>query len=248
MRQPELGLFFSTDDVIIVPGFMGSELVDLTGGNGLIWIDPRLVFSAEELLALRLAGYTVGQADVDASSGVTIRSESAVPLLYGGLKYDLGVRRYDARIYGFDWRKSYDEAAESLAALIRDRANHRFRPLHLVAHSQGSLVARRALQLLGSDLARRLVSNLVLLGPATGGTFSAAFAIAGSHSLIETVRRYGIQAPPGFSEVLQSLTGLYQLLPWRTEAVDGGAPDNSIRWVREHLASGHPARFDTPAF
>lgn len=248
LRQPALGLFFSTDDVIIVPGLMGSELVDLTGGIGLIWIDPRLVFSADELLALRLAGFAPGRPDTDATPGVTVRPNGAVPLIYGGLKYDLEVRRYDVRIFGFDWRKGFDEAAEALAAVVRDRANHRFRPLHLVAHSQGSLVTRRALQLLGPDLARRLVSNLILLGPATAGTFSAAFAIAGSHSLIETVRRYGIEAPPGFPAVLQSMTGLYQLLPWRTEAVTGGPADNALRWVAEHLASGHPAAFNAPAF
>ena len=37
------GLFFSTDDVILVPGFLGSSLTDETGGNGLIWVDPALV-------------------------------------------------------------------------------------------------------------------------------------------------------------------------------------------------------------
>ena len=36
------GLFFSTDDVILVPGFLGSSLTDAIGGNGLIWVDPTL--------------------------------------------------------------------------------------------------------------------------------------------------------------------------------------------------------------
>ena len=67
-----------------------------------------------------------------------------------------------------------------MAGLIRDRANRRFRPLHIIAHSQGTMVARRAVQQVGEDLARQLVNNLVLLGPATAGTFAAAFAIAGS--------------------------------------------------------------------
>src|SRR5580693_4703022 len=40
--SPPLGLFFSTDDVILVPGFLGSELVDTSGKDGLIWIDPKL--------------------------------------------------------------------------------------------------------------------------------------------------------------------------------------------------------------
>ena len=36
-------------------------------------------------------------------------------------------------------------------------------------------MARRALQLLGRDEARRIVKHLVLLGPANFGSFSAAF-------------------------------------------------------------------------
>src|SRR5947209_5553701 len=40
LAERSLGLFFSTDDVIIVPGLMGSELVDESGKDGLIWVDP----------------------------------------------------------------------------------------------------------------------------------------------------------------------------------------------------------------
>jgi hypothetical protein len=243
LREPNLGLFFSSDDVIIVPGFLGSELVDLTGGNGLIWIDPKLVFSTGQLLALRLKAFVQGQPDADATAGVSIAANGAIPLIYGGLKYDLAVRRYDPQIFGFDWRKNIDQSAESLAGLIRERAHRSFRPLHLIAHSQGTVVARRALQLLGADLSRQLVNNLVLLGPATAGTFSAAFALAGNHSLLEVVRRYGIEAPDGFTGVLQSMSGLYQLLPWRTEAVDGQSGDKALEWVAQNREA-----FRKPAF
>jgi hypothetical protein len=66
------------------------------------------------------------------------------------------------------------------------------------------------------------------------------------------IRRFGIEIPAGIDKVLQSMTGLYQLLPWRTEPVDrpdGIAPskpsgkDNALEWLDQHLAS-----FRTPAF
>jgi pimeloyl-ACP methyl ester carboxylesterase len=199
LREPNLGLFFNTDDVILIPGFLGSQLVDAGGGNGLIWIDPTLVFAGGQLLALGLGAYQPGAKDTDAAPNVTIRPQGAVPVLYDGLRLDLEVRRYGVQVFGFDWRKSAQESAEDLAALIRDRAGRRFRPLHLIAHSQGSLVARRALQLVGPDLARRLVNNLVLLSPATAGTFAAAFALAGNPGLLETLRRFFIQVPEGFT-------------------------------------------------
>jgi hypothetical protein len=245
LRQPSLQLFFSTDDVIIVPGFLGSQLADVAGHDGLIWIDPKLVFGAGKLMDLRLAPFQAGQPDADAAAGVTIRPQGEIPVIYAGLRFALEVQRYHTEVFGFDWRKDLDESAAALAQVIRDRANRPFRPLHLIAHSQGSLVARRALQLLGAEPARQLVNNLVLLGPATAGTFSAALAIAGNNSLLDTLRKFHIIPPPGFSGVAQSLSGLYQLLPWRTEPVnlpagtpgaDGGATRNlPLEWVKQHL-------------
>jgi len=228
---PTLSLFRSTDDVIIVPGFMGSELDDVTGDNGLVWIDPLLVLDSDQLSTLQLKK----EIDQDETEGVTIQANGAIPAIYGGLKYALEFSRYHVDIFGFDWRKHVDASAGPLAELIRARADQPPRPLHIIAHSQGSLVARRAIQLVGPELARRLISSVVLLGPATGGTFSAAFAIAGNHSLIETVRRYGIKPPAGFKQVLQSMSGLYQLIPWRTNPVNGRDSDEAIQWARDHF-------------
>lgn len=241
--------FFSSADVIIVPGFMGSELADETpNGKGLIWLDPGFVLDGTgELLDLRLGA---GDADPD---GVRVRPRGAVPLVYGGLKYALEFSGYDVRIFGFDWRKHIDASAAPLAELIRARTAARPRPLHLIAHSQGSLVARRALQMLGPEVARRVVNSLVLLGPATAGTFSAAFALAGSHDLLDTAARWGLAPPDDFAAVLQSMTGLYQLLPWRTAAVNGTATDKSLEWVAatqnafKTAAFWKPLKFDADA-
>jgi hypothetical protein len=83
---PPLGLFFSTDDVILVPGFLGSELVDVSGKDGVIWIDPKLLTGAllgtDELLDLKLAPYQPGQPDADAVPGISIRPNGAIPVIY----------------------------------------------------------------------------------------------------------------------------------------------------------------------
>ena len=211
-----LGAFFSTDDVIIVPGFMGSTLSDATGGNGLIWIDPKLVINGGQLSALRLAAFAGGE-DTDAEAGVRIESRGSVPALYDVMTLDLEVRRYDVQVFPFDWRKDIERSATLLADRIRARLGRKPRPLHVIAHSQGAVVARRAIHLLGAEDAHRLVNNLVLLGPATFGTFSAAFAIAGTHETIAAIQKYGVTLPANFEKVLQSFTGLYQLLPWDRE-------------------------------
>jgi hypothetical protein len=219
-----LGLFFSTDDVILVPGFLGSSLTDETGGNGLIWVDPELVLAGGEkqLSALKLASFDEKKPDHDATPGVRIESRGTIPVIYDLMRADLEVRRYSVQVFPFDWRKDIGHSADLLADLIRGRLGRKPRPLHVIAHSQGTLVARRAIQNLGAEQARRLVNNLVLLGPATFGTFSAAFAISGNHASIETIRRLGVQVPAEFPQVLQSFTGLYQLLPWDKRLFSSG--------------------------
>jgi hypothetical protein len=246
--KTSLSLFFSSADVIILPGILGSQLEDANRTLGLIWIDPRLFVAstAQELNDLQLASAN----DDDFKASVAIRADGAIPIIYAGLRSALEVSRYHVIEFGFDWRKHFDVSANALADVIRDRANNRPRPLHIVAHSQGSLIARRALQLLGPDLGRQLVNSLVLLGPATAGSFSAAFGLAGSNSLFDSAARFGVAIPDGFTSALQSMTGLYQLLPWRTEPVDGSAEDNAIKWTKANFSTaqiGQPGTFRDPA-
>jgi hypothetical protein len=226
---PTAELFFSTDQVVIVPGFLGSELSDLAaGGYGLIWLSPGIAF-ADRLGALRLAPYDGTEAD--AVAGVRVEATGALPLVYDLLRADLELRRYTTEIHPVDWRKDLDLAAQRLVNRLRAlvRAG---RPIHLIAHSQGALVARRALQLLNEAADREAldqVRHLVLLGPANFGTFSAAFAIAGTHSLIEPLRRFAVEPAAGFRPTLASMSGTYQLLPWDADRVP---------WLKANLLLG----------
>jgi hypothetical protein len=217
-RGRSLGLF-GTSDVIVVPGFLGSSLTDATGGNGLIWIDPTLALHSSQLTALRLDKFDSNRVEREAAPEVRIESRGAIPVVYDLLRATLEVSGHNTTVFPVDWRKNLEESATQLTALIRDRQTRRFRPLHIVAHSQGSLVARRALQLLGPTTTRQLVANLVLIGPASFGTFAAAFAIAGNVDLLETIQMLGIKFPADLNTTLQSFTGLYQLLPWKSGTV-----------------------------
>lgn len=218
--NPMAGAFFSNKSVVIVPGFMGSQLRDTDDpAGGLVWIDPTLYFTSSkddsELSKLRLKKFQHGNKDED-MSGVKISEYGAVPVLYAGLKYYLESGRCEVRTAGFDWRKNIDESAELVAAKILGyAAEYPSRPLFVIAHSQGSLVARRALQHMGKDEARRIVNRLILLGPASYGTFSAAFALAGNHEMFASLTHYGLEWPSDINDVMRSMSGLYQLLPWR---------------------------------
>jgi pimeloyl-ACP methyl ester carboxylesterase len=179
----------------------------------------------------------------DADADAVIRPNGGVPLIYGVLKYFLKPFGYSTSIFGYDWRKNLEESAEILEGMLRGRLNQPSRPLHIIAHSQGSLVARLALQRLGAATARQIVSRLVLLGPATAGSFSAVTALSGNHRFLSMIQDWGIEPPADFTEVLQSLSGIYQLIPWRQQPSTGGsgtgpAPgDTAIDWVKANSSS-----------
>src|SRR5258708_6338908 len=81
----------------------------------------------------------------------------------------LEARRFTTEIFPVDWRKDLDIAARQLAIRLRDLGTER-RVIHVVAHSQGALVARRAIQLVGEAEAQRTIAHLVLLGPVNYGS------------------------------------------------------------------------------
>jgi pimeloyl-ACP methyl ester carboxylesterase len=208
--------FFSTDQVVVVPGFMGSSLSDVSpNGLGLIWITPAIALF-DRLSNLRLSSLGAGDTESDASPAVKIAATRALPVLYDLLTLDLEIRRYTTSVFPVDWRRDVEPTANRLAQRLKSLVPQGL-PIHLIAHSQGALVARRALQVLresGDNTTLDQIKNLVLLGPANYGTFSAAFALAGSHSFLETLRRLAVTPPTGFQPVLATMSGLYQLVPF----------------------------------
>jgi hypothetical protein len=200
--------------VIVVPGFLGSALRDTSGPYGLIWVDPTLIVNGQELNALKLASLN-GAVEQDALPNVQIQPSGCVPLAYDLIGWFLWMNGYSVSYAPYDWRKDLDESARDLERMIRDQYAQTASRVRLIAHSQGSLVARRALQRLGVNDASQMVQMLILLGPATFGTFTAAMALSGGHEQIEQFRRYAINAPKQIEQIFQSMTGLYQLLPWK---------------------------------
>lgn len=211
-----LEAFFSTDQVVIVPGLMGSELSDTTpGGRGLIWLSPAIAIR-DRLSALALAPYQDGVPERELLPDAHVEATGVLPIAYALLRDTLELRRYTVAYHFFDWRKDAEVSARALAARLRALAASGL-PIHLIAHSQGALVARRALRLLAdaaeTDVLDR-IRHLVLLGPATFGSFSAALAVAGTHPLLDPLRQFTVQPAAGFQAVLASMSGIYQLLPF----------------------------------
>jgi pimeloyl-ACP methyl ester carboxylesterase len=205
---------------VIVPGNFGSTLDNKKGVfYKRIWMNSAALM-ARQFRKLRLAQYNGPDQEHDASSKVLIE---ATELLHG--YYDILRRRlkrdgFATVDFPYDWRKDIDNdvVALKLKALIRKLGGHA--PVHIVTHSLGSHVARRALQLLKDDTSegyvKGIVKHLVLLGPANYGTLIAALGLAAAIDEIPfaDVVLGGVPTPPYLQKVMKSFTALYQVLPW----------------------------------
>ena len=209
-----LRLFFSTDDVIIVPGFMGSSLRDVQGPNGLIWIDPTLVSNGDQLNALKLSGFKKNQAELDAVAGVQVEARGAVPVIYDLLAADLELRRLPRR------RSTHSTGARTST----DR--RRSWPIGSGSDWGGSRAPPPDRPLAGD--ARRPARDPAARsepgppageqpGPARPGLLRHLLRRPRPRRQPRVARdrqQFRRQDPPGFEAVIQSFTGLYQLLPW----------------------------------
>lgn len=199
--------FFSTEKVVIVPGLLASSLSDVSiGGQGLIWIN-RDLYRSNKLGFLQLNQ----KMDADANPNVKIQATAAIPLLYDILRLALEIRRYATSIFPVDWRTDLTFPAEALARLLKTAD----KPVNLIAHSQGALVARLALQIIGEGEVAKRVKKLVLLGPANRGSFSAVTGLLGDYNSFGILQKIIVEPPNGFQKVFSSMPGMYQLLPWK---------------------------------
>ena len=183
--------------VLILPGIMGSKL----GGDGrrgrsaeVLWMDP-LQIAAGRLTSLTLP------------SGRALRAVGVLLFSYARLKLQLRIDGRDAEFHSYDWRLGLDELGTQLASRIAAHG----RPVILVAHSMGGLVARMAARM----LPKRLVRKLIMLGTPNEGSFASVQALRGSYP---SVRKMALLDPMHSADylaekVFSTFPGVYHMLP-----------------------------------
>jgi pimeloyl-ACP methyl ester carboxylesterase len=185
---------------------------------GLIWING-LALLTRRFRHLQLARYAGPDQELDLLyPKVQVSAFTALPYLYDRLAKALWNDGWAPLVCPYDWRKDIEHTTvgHRLKDLIQ-AIGSAVKPVHIVTHSQGALVARWALWKLACELgpgaARSLVGKIILLGPATYGSFVVALAVAGSLDQIPVCKLF---PRPGLwvQSAVASFTAFYQLMPW----------------------------------
>jgi pimeloyl-ACP methyl ester carboxylesterase len=221
--------------VLILPGIMGSRLgrADRRHGAEVLWIDPL------QIAAGRLTDLTL-------PAGKALQSNGIVLFSYAKLKLKLQLDGCEADFFPYDWRLGLDELGADLAARLAADG----RPVTLIAHSMGGLVARMAI----AKLAKRYVHKLIMLGTPNRGSFAPLQALRGTYPFVRKLATLDRKHSPEYlaEKVFGTFPGLYHLLPAprrvdrmdildpRCWPEDGPAPNprllRQVAAVREGLA------------
>ncbi len=191
--------------VLILPGIMGSKLGGrITCGrpaakhrgraSAVLWIDP-LQIAAGRLTALALP------------SDRSFKAMGVLLFSYAKLRLELANAGCDVSFYPYDWRLGLDKLGKRLAASIAAQG----RPVTVVAHSMGGLVARVAVRL----LPKRLVRRVVMLGTPNGGCFAPVQALRGTYPFVRRMSALDRKHTPEYlaENVFCTFPGLYHMLP-----------------------------------
>jgi pSer/pThr/pTyr-binding forkhead associated (FHA) protein len=220
--------------VVLVPGFMGSEL--WLGGER-IWPNLRRLLLDPEVGKLPDAGAVTAPAILDELVIVpNVIELDTYGRLTRFLEESLGYRsEVDLLEFPYDWRQDCRESARRLAAAVdewRARAPEANQPLTIVAHSLGCLVARYYVERLGG---RDVVDRLILIGAPHRGSPRAISTLIEGPGIMPLER-----ADQRVGEVLATFPSVYQLLPVDACVSNGGAPFNCLEdtsWLPE---ASHP--------
>lgn len=184
--------------VYVIPGILGTQLSQPRRAPwpaDLLWVDPA------DIIAGRLRELALPE-------HAGLKTAGAIAHSYLPLQLRLQAAGFDARLYEYDWRWGLPELGAQLADLLRKDSS---RPIALIGHSMGGLVARAALAAPGLDHVRSLIS----LGAPHGGSFAVVQALRGTYPVVRRLAALDQlhDAETLTSEVFSGFASLYQMVP-----------------------------------
>jgi pimeloyl-ACP methyl ester carboxylesterase len=202
---------------------MGSELnVGAGAGEYNLWLNLlKIARQGLDILKLDSAG-------ANPSDGITqISAKGLLVKYYGEMLLSLGAR-WNVQPYPYDWRRDLETEAVGLHRFIREKFAGK--PVSIVAHSMGGLVARALWKSSPkADSGEPLLRRLIMLGTPNLGSFEVPMIFAG---IQDTVKKLIMLTHPFLSvfnhdearrrllSVISSFPGVYQMAPQKGFGAD----------------------------
>ncbi|MGA9996950.1 MAG: CHAT domain-containing protein [Pyrinomonadaceae bacterium] len=203
--------------VVILPGIMGSHLVSVENGDqNLVWVNLfRIVAGA----AGRLRLTDDGESEFDKKFKVNATIVDKRTYTRAVLKLRA---RWNVETFAFDWRKDINAASDALAAFIEDKffieGKLKDKPVHLVAHSMGGLVARNLIHKKKTLWEKMRVDGqggrLIMLGTPNYGSYTIPQVMTGAEKLVRWLAKLDLKhSLSAILEIINTFVGSYQMLP-----------------------------------
>jgi pSer/pThr/pTyr-binding forkhead associated (FHA) protein len=202
--------------VVIVPGFMGSEL---WRGSERIWPNPRYMVTHPDVFRMSENNPIEARGVVNESVIIpNLITQEQYNRLGDYLAESLGyVRGKDLLEFGYDWRQDLRLSARRLGEAIeawQSSSKEAQGPVTIIAHSMGCLVVRYYVERLGG---RGRVGRLILIGGPHGGAPRTLEAFAFGQKPLFLGR-----LAERFQRVVVSFPSIYTILPTAACVYDAG--------------------------
>lgn len=183
----------------VLPGIMGTAL---SQDEDEIWVNP-----------IRLALGQMARLGID---NRVVRPTRLLAGPYGDLIEHLSVD-HAVQAFPYDWRLSLAVEAKRLAREVRRALDETRRPVRLLAHSLGGLLARAMFaqdQELWNRFRQRAGSRLVMLGTPNDGSFKIARVLLGRDKLLRILSLVDLaNSKREMVEIVARFPGILELLP-----------------------------------
>ena len=192
--------------LFVLPGITGSNLKK---HGDRIWLELPELFRGQ-----------IKELDVGDPSSSKVEPDGAIENYYNELASRLS-KSYEVEVFAYDWRLSLRDAAGKLALRLKEALATPNRPVRILAHSMGGLVARLVFQMeptIFQEFRSRQGCRLVMLGTPNRGSYSIPRMLVAEEATTKSLAALDMKHDEGqILGFIAAMPGVLELMP-----IDGG--------------------------